>query len=151
MDTNTQGLVDLFTVVMDACKTQYEKRPTDKNEMPLYGYNFECENARTQINLLDKSALPNFSSTAYVRLSDGKSEAIEASGNYHSQQLLSSGYFFQSWPEKNRNDLVAYLEQGKEINRWQDFIGMLPKKEVVTPLRKDNQIIGYIFQSVLER
>lgn len=139
---NEEGVTQLFTQVMDTCQTEF----TAANRSNNYQQSIECPAARSAFDALNKEALKDFSATAYIRVQNGRTQMLEASGRFHGSQEFTNTFRYNM-----RTDIQQYLLEAKEINRWQDFIYFLPSKEVITPVERDGQTLGYILLSVIEK
>jgi len=111
-----------------------------------------CLTASTQLAKLEVRELRDSSATAYVRVIGDKYELIEASGLYNEAMLGK----FQSYGRFNSDaatkaDLIKYLQQNEPILLWQNFIPYIEGKEVIVPVKIDNQLVGYIFRGVIEK
>lgn len=138
---NPATLQKLLTSDMDECahiKTSKESWPTS----------YSCLTLKKDIDQLEKRSLENFTATAFARVSNGQIELIEVSGDYHEPRSFQNSY---DLGYSSRDDLSKYILDGKKIDRWQDFISYLPGKEVVTPIKINDKIVGYMFQSVIEK
>lgn len=139
---NKEGVTQLFTQVMDTCQTSFDNADRPDN----YLQSIECPAARSAFDALDKAALKDFSATAYIRVQNGRTQMLEASGRFHGSQEFTNTFRYNM-----RTDIQQYLLEGEEINRWQDFIYFLPSKEVITPVKVGEQTLGYMLLSVLEK
>lgn len=144
IETNGTGVQALLSNVIDTCQRKFD----ETNKPGTYLQSIECLEAKAQLDQLDKSALKDSSATAFLRLNKetGSTQIIEASGRFHGNQAFNVGYRFN-----HTNDLERYIVEGEEINRWQDFLYTLPGKEVVVPIKDNDQVLGYMLLSVIEK
>lgn len=138
---NPAVLQQIFTTDADECI----KIKTTKDSWPS---SYSCLTLKRDIDRLEKRALENFSAIAFARVRGGDIEIFEASGDYHESRSIRDSY---DLGYGTREDLAKYLIEGKLIDRWQDFISYLPRKEVITPIKINDSTIGYMFQSVIEK
>lgn len=138
---NPAILQELLTTGMDECQKE-------RNTQDTWPTSYSCQKGIGILNQLEKRMLENFSASAFARVRDGNIEFFEVSGQYHEPRAFRTSYELSY---DTKEDLYKYAIEGKEIDRWQNFIGYLPGKEVVTPIGINGEVIGYIFQSVIEK
>ncbi len=144
--------LELFTNTFDDCKKTLEKQQSLESVVQKSS-DISCPAAITQLAKLDVNQLKDSSAVAYVRITNGDYELIEASGKYNQLRSLHDGQPFShfSFDDTVRNDLANYLLKQQPILMWQDFIMYTGGKEVIVPVVVDNKTVGYIFRGVIER
>ena len=135
---------ELFTVAFDQCQGEFNSRQQLSTGLSI----IECRAAKDYLDALELNELTNSSATAFLRIKDERVELIEASGNYRRSSLVRDASYLNY---QHRDQLSDYLLTGKPMPLWGNYINYLPQKEVVTPVKIQNQVVGYIFRSVIER
>ncbi len=144
-----QGEVEnLFNLTFENCASEVKTKQMEKDSANI-GRNWSplhCQAAERAFARLNKSALSDFPSTAYIRVHGENVEFLQASGDYFMSQPLNqiSGF-------NQREDLQAYLFQHKDIRRWNNFISYMQQRQVIVPVEQNGQTIGYMFLGVIEK
>lgn len=148
ISANLQQFETLFKNVFDTCKQEFDATPSTPNAYRIDSV--DCKSAKTVLEQINFGSTKDSSAIAYIRFPNGKIEIIEASGKYDPPQTPQDAYQL-SWQPEKRTALTEYFAQGKSIPMWDDYISYIPGKEVIVPVKSNNQIIGYIFRGVIER
>jgi hypothetical protein len=138
---NSKQLALLYTEVFDACDTFFQQ--TIKTP-PASATTTGCVEAETLLDQLDKTKLKDHSSTAFLRVRNDRIQTLQWSALYEGNDM----YAYSLGLDRKK---VLDILRGDEVNRWQDFSWMLPGKEVLSPVRVDDQVIGYMLLSVIEK
>lgn len=141
IEQNKTQLADFFTQTFDRCRTLFPEAANNPSAST-------CQAAVEGLNTLNTSSLKDFSATGFMRYQNERVEFIETSGYYHRPRSLGNNW---SYPINRIDVLRSYLLENQSINHWQDFVTYLPAKEVLIPVVIDNQTVGYLFRSVLEK
>jgi len=150
INQNKDELKKLFSETFDNCEDYINAISITKN----YYSNVDCSYANDVITaLIGKDNLIDYSAIAFVKKYDNRDIAlIESSGKYRRRSGIEShNILAYSYRANTESDLGRYLFEGKDINKWQDFISYLPEKQVVVPVEINGQTLGYIFRSMIEK
>lgn len=137
------GFAALFTDIMDLCADQLASQSAGKRD------DFMCEPAQYQLGFLEVDTLRDSSAIAYVRVSDNTYEMVEASGKYTGRKLLKNAA--NQFLYDSVSSLEKYFFEDADIPLWDDYLWFIPGKEVIVPVMRNNETIGYIFRGVIEK
>lgn len=149
---NQSAYQHLFATTFSECQTELQafqaSEPTGYKSSDIV-----CQAAIKQLGAMQVSTLPDSSAIAYVKITNDSYELIEASGKYNESRSIfeTNRYNHFSYNATIKQDLARYFKDQAEIQRWQDFINYIGGKEVIVPIRVDEQPIGYVFRGVIER
>lgn len=149
---NQAAYEDFFAKTFTECQTELTKQQA--TETTTYkSSDIICQAAIKQLSSMRVDSLQDSSAIAYVKITNGTYELIEASGKYNQGRSIfdTQNYNHFNYDQHVKQDIADYATDRKPITRWQDFINYIGGKEVVVTLEKDGTPIGYIFRGVIER
>lgn len=146
---NNGKVESLFDTTFDQCHSDLNlaNLANSKAGNNYTNNTFDCPTAQQAFNQLNKNALSDFPSTAFLRVKDEQIELIEASGAYFHFNNLNEAYLLGN----KRDDLRLYLFQNGQIRRWNTFLSYMGQRQVIAPIMQNQQIIGYMFVGVIEK
>lgn len=149
---NQAAYEDFFAKTFADCQAELSTQQATETT-PYKSSDIICQAAIKQLSAMNVDSLQDSSAIAYVKITNGTYELIEASGKYNQGRSIfdTQNYNHFSYDQHIKQDIADFTTDRKPITRWQDFINYISGKEVVVPLEKDKTTIGYIFRGVIER
>ncbi len=132
----------IFAQTFPMCAEQYI---TQKNTTSYYMASSICSPAKTQFDALNKGAIKDFSSVAFMKVTDHKVEVLRASADYYPLHEADYNNF------RNKEELENYLFHHEHIRMWDTFLTYMSQRQVLVPVEQNGQVIGYLFIGVIEK
>lgn len=141
-----------FTKVFTDCEFELNiEQAAAEQKAEAVPENIVCQAALQKMKEIGFDKMKNSSAVVYMQQSGDSIFLIDAAGNYSGRVAMNDESKLDNiFSGLNKQIIMNYLQNGQEIEMWEDYISAIPDKEVVVPVEVGNGIKGYVFRGDLE-